>query len=397
MTHRSEDASVLVDDPGGHPVGTPNETDTDPARLDELVGRVARTVDEGRLPTCQLAIARHGRLVLCRTFGADPTSRYVTFSCTKAIMAGALWRLLGEGSIARSTRVVEVVPEFGANGKETVTVEHLLTHTAGFPHVFFPFRDWAEPTRRRARFAAWTLEWSPGTRFEYHGTSAHWVLADVIEAVTGDDFRDQVRRVVLDPLGLPALQLGTPVADQSDVLDVHMVGDPPDAAIDHQVPVDAAMAGSDGADLLAHNDPALRAVGQPGGGAIGRAGDLAMYYQALLTNAHDLWDPGILRAGTAEIVCDLVDPMLGVPANRTLGLVLAGQDGHGALRGFGGATSPGTFGHMGAGGQVAWADPETGISFAFLTNGLERDPMRAGARGHGLSTRAGGVRVSSTR
>ena len=374
---------MLVDDPCGHPVGTPHETGTDPTRLAELVDRVTRTVDEGRLPTCQLAVARHGRLVLSRTIGAEPTSRYVTFSCTKAIVAGAYWRLLGEGAVSRSTRVAEAVPEFGANAKQTVTVEHLLTHTAGFPGASFPFRDWADPTRRRARFAAWTLEWSPGSRCEYHGTSAHWVLADVLEVVTGQDFREHIRGAVLDPLGLPALQLGTPVTDQGDVLDVRMVGGRSDGATAAEpaevvTGIDPSTAGSGDANLLAHNDPAFRAVGQPGGGAIGRAADLALYYQVIMANPHGFWDPDVLRAGTAEILCDLLDPMLGVPANRTLGLVLAGNDGHGSLRGFGTATSARTFGHMGAGGQVAWADPATGISFAFLTNGLERDPMRSG-------------------
>ncbi len=381
VQHHADD--LLVDDPCGHPVASPRETGTDATRAAELVARATRTVVEGRLPTCQLAVARNGRLVVCRTIGAAPTSRYLTYSCTKAIIAGAYWRLLADGAVARSTRVAEVVPEFAANGKETVTVEHLLTHTAGFPHARFPFREWADPTLRRAQFAGWLLEWSPGTRCEYHGTSAHWVLADVLEAVTGSDFREHVRRAVLDPLGLPSLQLGTPEPDQGDVLDVHMVGDPP--AADTEVSAEA--------DLLAHNDPALRAVGQPGGGAIGRAADLAMYYQAVLANPGGFWDTDVLRAGTTEILCALVDPMLGVAANRTLGLVGAGDDGHGALRGFGASTSPQAFGHMGAGGQIAWADPATGISFAFVTNGLERDPWRAGARGHGLSTRAGALRA----
>ena len=89
--------------------------------------------------------------------------------------------------------------------------------------------------------------------------------------------------------------------------------------------------------------------------------------------------------------CDLIDPMTGAPAHRTLGLVLAGDPSTAMLRGFASTTSPGTFGHMGAGGQVAWADPATGLSFAYLTNGLDRNPIRMGARGLSLSYRAGGV------
>ena len=74
-------------------------------------------------------------------------------------------------------------------------------------------------------------------------------------------------------------------------------------------------------------------------------------------------------------------------ANRSLGLVIAG-DSDRTFRGFGHTNSSRTFGHMGAGGQVAWADPETGISFGYCTNGCDRNPLRQGRRGVGLSSRA---------
>jgi CubicO group peptidase (beta-lactamase class C family) len=85
----------------------------------------------------------------------------------------------------------------------------------------------------------------------------------------------------------------------------------------------------------------------------------------------------------------MADPMTSVPANRTLGLVVAGDDGHAMMRGLGRSVSPKAFGHMGAGGQIAWADPASGLSFAYLTNGLDRDPVRLGVRSDALSTAAG--------
>jgi CubicO group peptidase (beta-lactamase class C family) len=51
--------------------------------------------------------------------------------------------------------------------------------------------------------------------------------------------------------------------------------------------------------------------------------------------------------------------------------------------------SPRAFGHNGAGGQVAWADPDSGLSFVFLTSGLDRHPLAHGRRGASLSNRAG--------
>ena len=66
----------------------------------------------------------------------------------------------------------------------------------------------------------------------------------------------------------------------------------------------------------------------------------------------------------------------------------AGADGHSAARGFGYTVSPAAFGHNGAGGQIAWADPATGLSFVYLTNGLDRNVLREWRRTSGLSSRA---------
>ena len=77
----------------------------------------------------------------------------------------------------------------------------------------------------------------------------------------------------------------------------------------------------------------------------------------------------------------------GVPCNRALGLVIAGDSGAN-LRGFGHANSANAFGHNGAGGQIAWADPASGLSFCYLTNGIDRHALRQGRRGVSLSNRA---------
>src|SRR4029079_4499568 len=71
----------------------------DASALDALITRARRDVDDGLLPSCQLAVARHGELVAVETIGeADDSSRYVIFSCTKALIAGAVWLLLADGS-----------------------------------------------------------------------------------------------------------------------------------------------------------------------------------------------------------------------------------------------------------------------------------------------------------
>lgn len=374
-------------------VADPVELGLDPAAVAALLARAHREVDEGLLPSCQLALARHGRLALFATIGdAAPTSRYVIFSCTKALIATTMWQLLRSGEVALDDPAARYVPAFASNDKDTVTIEHLLVHTGGFPTAPMGSLEGADPDARMARYERWRLNFAAGSHFEYHPTAGHWVLADVIEAVTGTPYRDAVHGRVCDPLELPRLRLGEPIERQGDVNRLVAVGTVPtpeelEALIG--VPLDLGdLVGEVTADaLLSFNDPATRAVGVPGGGGIGGAADLALLYQGILHDPHDLWGPDRLAWAT-EVRCDLPDPIRGNPAHRSLGLMVAGDPPEAQLRGFGHGTSPTTFGHDGAGGQIAWCDPVSGISFAYLTNGLDQHVIREAKRKIGLSSRA---------
>jgi len=368
----------------------------DPNALSALLTRARREVDEGVLPSCQVAVARDGELVVLETIGeATDANRYVIFSCTKALIAGAIWLLLADGSLTLDQRVADVIPGFGENGKDGVTVEQLLVHQSGFPSAPLNLALTLTREERLERYRSWRLNWEPGTRFEYHPTSAHWILAELIETISGIDYRQFVHTRVLDPLGLDRLRLGEPADRQADVLDLEVRGEPPTAdelqavlgveglTIDDmvgEVTIDA---------LMAFNRPEIRAIGVPGGGGISGAADLALYYQALLANPGDLWEPKWLAAGTREVHGDLPDPLFGVPSHRTLGITMAGEGSTAALRGYGHTVSPRAFGHAGAGGQIAFADPDTGISFCYLTNGLDANVLREHRRTAGLASRAG--------
>ena len=102
-------------------------------------------------------------------------------------------------------------------------------------------------------------------------------------------------------------------------------------------------------------------------------------------------EPATLADATGRVRCTFRDNLTSAPVNRALGVIVAGDDDQVALRGMGRTVSPRAFGHSGAGGQVAWADPTTGISFVFLTNGLDRHPLAHGRRGAALSNRAGAL------
>jgi CubicO group peptidase (beta-lactamase class C family) len=131
--------------------------------------------------------------------------------------------------------------------------------------------------------------------------------------------------------------------------------------------------------LTSLNDPEARAVGVPGGGGIMRAADIALLYQGLLRNTGSLWSEEALVEGTQRVRMMLPD-IWGVPASRTLGLVVSGADGLGHRRGFGRTASPRAFGHNGAGGQLAFGDPDTGLSVGYLTAALDQNMVRQARR-----------------
>jgi CubicO group peptidase (beta-lactamase class C family) len=239
--------------------------------------------------------------------------------------------------------------------------------------------------------AEWRLNWEPGTRCEYHPTSAHWVLAELVERAGGRDYRQFVAERIVEPLGLKGMALGVPADQQAGIATLVACGEPPDAdEVERLFGVREIPLGEVTEENLLHfNQPDVRAVGVPGGGGVARASDVAMYYQALLHNPDGLWDPDVLADGTSVVRNTFPDLLIGgIPASRTRGLVVAGDDGKSAFRGFGRTVSGQAFGHMGAGGQVAWADPATGLSFCYLTNGMDANLLRSGRRGTSLSSKA---------
>jgi CubicO group peptidase (beta-lactamase class C family) len=350
--------------------------------VSELIARAEREIDDGLLPSCQLALARHGELEVFEALGdARPDDRYVIYSVSKALTAGVAWLAFGEHKLEPTGRVAELVPEFAGGGKDAVTIEQLLLHTSGFPHAPMLPLEGADRAKRRERFASWRLDWEPGTQTEYHTTSAHWVLGETIDNV-GDEYRTLFNERIARPLGLERLRLGGPEAVDG-VLDVRIAGgDGEMSAGEIDLPNIKRHT------ILYYNDPAVRAAGVPGAGAVGNAAEVAVYFQALIHNPGELWDPDVLADGTGTIRNAMTDPYTRSPANRSRGLVLAGDDGKAFVRGFGKTAGPRAFASPGVGGQVAWADPDSGVSFCYLTNGIDTDLVRAFRRSLSLSTLA---------
>lgn len=373
-----------------HRPGVSDHLDVD--ALNGLRARVDREVDSGRMPAAQLAVGLNGEVVHTEAFGeAREDTRFAVFSVTKAFIAATVWQLLDEGTLEIDTPVTELVPSFTA--AEGVTLKHLLTHTGGFPLAPLGPPRWNTPQGRAEQYGRWRLQYRAGEHFEYHPTAGHWIIAEMIEAIEGRDYRSVLAERVIEPLGLGRLLLGGDEAAEADVAELVLVGELPTAEeIEAAFGIPEMYLGEVTPDILLHfNDPEIRRVGVPAAGGISDAATLAAFYQHLLHNTGGIWNPSVLADGVARVHCDLPDPLTGVPANRTLGLVLAGDDGASALRGMGHTVSAQAFGHNGAGGQIAWADPATGLSFAFCTSGIEANFIHESRRVTAIASCAGAL------
>lgn len=372
----------------------PEDAGVDSEALEAVFARARREVDEGLIPSCQVAVARNGKIAGMRTFGtavqggserpATDETLYCIFSCTKVVVAAAVWTLFEDGLLQLDERVADIIPEFATNGKENVTVEQTMLHTGGFPLAPYRQDDWGDRGKMLDAFSRWHLSFEPDSKFEYHATSAHWVLSEIIFRRTGMDYKQYLVERITGPAELE-LTVGLPDAQAHRFAEITWPNpvEPPTGW--GEVTPEA---------ILGTNKPHVRVVGAPGGGGIANAGQVALFYQALIHGGEAANGKRIMKPETIEFATTVRskdhhrDAMFDNPVNRGLSVVIAGGDGHAYERGFGRTCSPRAFGHGGAGGQIAWGDPETGISVGYCTNGFT-DFMNQARRITAISSLAG--------
>src|ERR1700674_3181666 len=207
--------------------------------LDRLGRIIERHIAEDRYPGAQIAVARHGKLALFRSFGAariepepvaaGPDTLWLLYSNTKVITAAALWLLVEDGALSFHDRIADHVPEFARHGKGDITVLQVLTHQGGFPSSAtprLPAAAWEDHAVLRQMVCDFTLEWTPGSMVQYHSSAAHWTAAVLIEAISKMDYRDFIRTRVIEPLGLAGeLYVGLPDAQAARVAEMHQPAD----------------------------------------------------------------------------------------------------------------------------------------------------------------------------
>jgi CubicO group peptidase (beta-lactamase class C family) len=356
------------------PDTTPAAASLHAPALERLEEVVTQHIAEGRYPAAQLAVARHGRLVWTRTLGdarREPTrvpahddTLWLLYSNTKVITACAVWILAERGALRFTDTVASHVPGFEANGKGAITILQLLTHQGGFPNADVPSAAWEDHDLLRRGVCGFTLEWTPGSRMHYHGRAAHWTAAVLIEALAKTDYRDFIREEITRPLGLERdLFVGLPDVEHDRAVDMHEPS--PDGARQTR--------------RAEESRPEFRRAGTPGGGGYATARAMATFYQMLLAggtlNGVRLLSPRMVAYVTRNHTGDRVDEYMGMPMHRGVGPHSRGTTP--TIRGLGSLASPRTFGHGGVGSSYCWADPDSGVSFAYLTNSRVADPWHS--------------------
>jgi len=334
--------------------------------LEHLDRLIREHIEHGRYPGAQIALARHGQLALFRTYGdakveparvpATNDTLFLLFSQTKVLTSSAVWALVEEGKLSFMDKVADHLPEFASRGKGDITLQQVMTHQGGFPSNNVTKATWTDHARMRAEVCDFALDWTPGSKLQYHGQAAHLVQAMVIEAVTGQDYRDVIRDKVIAPLGLGAdIMVGVPAEQQHRCADTY-APEPRD------------------------NSAEFRAAGLPSGGGFATARGMAAFYQMLLNKGRlgnvRLFSPRLIAYVSRNHTGERGDEQMnGIPMHRGLGPHVRGESDR--IRGLGTLGAPATFGHGGVGSSYSWADPESGVSFTYLTNYVSPDPWHS--------------------
>ena len=353
---------------------TPSALGFDQGRLDQLSRMIEDHIRQGRYPGAQIALARRGKLALVKTFGdatLDPQRQpaaddtlWLLYSNTKVITACAVWLLVERGAVRFTDTIAQHVPGFEANGKGEITLLEVLTHRGGYPNADVPREAWTDHELLRKVVCDFRLEWTPGSRMFYHGRAAHWTAAVLIEALTRQDYRDFIRENVAEPLGLAGeLYVGMPEVEGKRAVDMH----------------EPSADGGKTVRRAEENNAAFRKAGTPGGGGYATARAMAAFYQMMVAggtlNGVRLLSPRLVQYVTRNHTGDMVDGYMGMPMHRGIGPHSRGTTP--TIRGLGSLASPPTFGHGGVGSSYCWGDPDSGVSFAYLTNSRLPDPWHS--------------------
>ncbi|WLW55393.1 serine hydrolase domain-containing protein [Streptomyces sp. YU58] len=321
----------------------------------------------------QLCAYVHGRKVvdLWAGDGVDGGSLYGVYSCTKGAAHLVTALLVQDGTLEPDRKVTYYWPEFGAEGKGSLTLRDLLSHRAGVIGVDSGFTDQelADDRAMAERLADQKPFWRPGTAFGYHALTLGALSGEVVRRATGRTLQEVYEERIRAPHGLD-FHLGLPEALEPRYRSVQAMIPTPT----QQAQLDEAPRGPHTLTSIAFNtqvpDPgpfeeypnsrAVRAKGPASAGGVAAARGLAGMYAAAISDV-DGRGPLLKPDTVAEISqihstgYDLVSR-----AHRSFGLGF-----HATADAWHPVLGARAFGHSGAGGAQAFADPHSGLAYGY--------------------------------
>ncbi|MDQ2859488.1 MAG: beta-lactamase family protein [Pseudomonadota bacterium] len=337
------------------------------------VGRTfAANFDEGLELGARFALAIDGEIVIDLMGGwadrdesrpFDERTLTPVFSTTKAMTSVMIAKLVGEGRLSYGQRVADLWPELAAAGKDRLTVEQALSHQGGLAGLEAPWApvDWYDWKKTCGRLAAMTPLWPPGSASGYHPVTFGFLAGEIFRRVDGRTLGTALREDVGAPLGLD-LWIGLPDAEHGRCAEIRRPPAMPNLGPITEVKRLAFLAkwsSPGGMDLAA-----WRRAEFPAANGHATAPALARLMSALACDGK-VGDARMLPAGLAAEAARqrVAGPDLVLPYDLSWGAGFMRNEG---LWIYG----PGhqTFGHSGWGGSCAFADPERGLSGAYVMN-----------------------------
>lgn len=324
-------------------------------------------------PGAQLYVSLRGEVIADLALGEarpgvamQPATLTLWLSSGKPITAVAIAQLVERGLLAFDDKVSRHRQEFAQNGKQEITIRHLLTHTAGFREAdkLAENLPWDAMI---ARICATPLEteWKPGAKAGYQMMSSWFILGELIRRVDGREAGRYVRENIFEPLGMHDSWMGIP-ADQ-----IASYGDRM-----------SMMYFSGRTEFRVHpfwNAAEDFAACRPGSGVRGPMRELGRFYEGLLATLdapRGLLKPETLRDLTRRHREGLFDHTFQHTLDLGLGFIV-NSNRYGAETvpyGYGRHASEETFGHSGSQSSCAFADPEHQLVVAWHCNGQPGEP-----------------------
>jgi CubicO group peptidase (beta-lactamase class C family) len=305
----------------------------------------------------------------------------LVWSATKGIGSACVLHALQEHNIDINLRVAEVWPEFGRVGKEKITLAQLLSHQAGLSALDRRV-DVIDYGAVIQALEAQKPLWLPGTAHGYHARTFGFLLDELVRRIAGKTLSDYWQEVFARPLNLD-LWIGLPEKENPRVATIYAAksGKPPEPK---QFYIDLATPGALARKAFtspyglhvvsAMNKPAIRAQPIVSFGGIGSAASLAKFYSMLANggkyDGQTFFSERTIAWMTTTLV-DGLDRVFQIPAAFSAGFMKDSRKT--ARRIFG--PSRYAFGHPGAGGSHAFADPENKLSFAYVMNRMEQEVL----------------------